>query len=65
MVEYVKDMTTRGYLNPMEQKFLKQGVVFSLIKLYIFEMRPDELATITDQIRKGTYNVIDQSGESQ
>lgn len=36
MIEYVKDMTSRGYLNPTEQKFLKQGIVFSIVKLFIF-----------------------------
>ena len=48
MIEYVKDMTSRGYINPAEQKFLKQGVVFGIIKLFIFSMRPDELAEKTD-----------------
>lgn len=64
MIEYYKDQLSRGYINPQEQKFLKQGVVFSVLKLFVFSMRPDEIAEKVDQIKKGKYHLLETSSDN-
>ena len=54
-LNYYKEMDRRGYMNHGEKKFLKQGVMFSTIKLAIFGMRPDEITERTTLIKMGQY----------
>lgn len=43
MISYAQDMKKRGYLREKEIAFLKSGVIFNVLKLVMFGMRPDNL----------------------
>ena len=43
MISYAQEMKKRGYLREKEIAFLKSGVIFNVIKLVMFQMRPDNL----------------------
>lgn len=53
MIDYYKEMDVRGYFEPNEKKWLKQGCLFSTIKQNIFGMKPDEIELRENLIKSG------------
>jgi len=53
LISYYKEMHARGFIGKVENKFIKQGVVFKPIKLAVFGMRPEELEERELYIKNG------------
>jgi|TARA_B110000285_G_C15003449_1_gene552609 hypothetical protein len=51
-------MKKRGYLREKEIAFLKSGVIFNVLKLVMFGMRPDNLLERKQLIREGKYHLV-------
>ncbi len=58
MLQYYNEKNNLGYINQQEKKFLNQGVLFKVLKLYIFQMRPDELEEKELFFKNGKFDMI-------
>jgi hypothetical protein len=58
LLEYYKEMETRGYINAKEKHFFKSGVMFQTLKLALYGFRPDEITEREVMIKTGNYDKL-------
>lgn len=61
MLAYYKEMEAIGCFKKKETDFLKQGIIFKYLKLFHFNMRPDELNEKEHFMKLGDFSKIKRS----
>ena len=61
MLAYYKEMEAIGCFKKKETDFLKLGIIFKYLKLFHFNMRPDELNEKEHYMKMGDFSKIKRS----